>query len=112
MTTRILAVPPLYLKLAGPPPALGSGSEGGELWVSGPLRLSVITSVDDGFLHISIAHPERYPTWDEILTVWRWYAGPDVEGVMVLARAGDYVNFHKNCFHVWQSKCGEEGSDR
>jgi hypothetical protein len=101
--------PPLYLRYAGVPPLVMPGSEDAELWVSGLLRLSVITSRDGGSLHLSIAHPERYPTWDEIVTAWRWYAGPDVEGVMVVPRESEHVNLHSNCFHVWQSACGREG---
>ncbi len=111
MSTRILTKPPLNLEFAGPPPVIGPDSTDAELWISRLRRLSVITSVDQGFLHVSIAHPERYPEWDEIFKVWRWYAGPYVEGVIVLAREADYVNLHKNCFHVWQSRCGREGGD-
>lgn len=72
-------------------------------------RISVIASIDDGSLHVSIAHSQRYPTWDEILTVRAWAFPDDTEVVMVLARKEDYVNVHNNCFHLWQSACGREG---
>lgn len=71
--------------------------------------MTVIASVDGGSLHVSISHNSRYPTWDEILAVRAWAFPSDMEVVMVLARADDYVNLHPNCFHLWQSACGREG---
>lgn len=70
---------------------------------------SAIASVDQGSLHVSIAHNIRYPTWDEILAVRAWGFPEDMEVVMVLARKGEYVNVHQNCFHLWESACGREG---
>lgn len=81
---------------------------GGRWWKSGPTQLVTHLSTDDGKLHMSVSHPDRYPTWDEIITIWRWLAGTEVEGVIVLPRGQDYVNFHNNCFHVWESACGRE----
>ena len=72
-------------------------------------HISVIASVDGGSLHLSIAHSQRYPTWDEILAVRAWAFDEDTEVVMVLARKGEYVNVHSNCFHLWESACGREG---
>jgi hypothetical protein len=71
--------------------------------------MSAIVSVDDGKHHISISLPQRQPTWDELLAVWRWYAGDDVEGVIVVPRKADHVNLAENCLHVWESACGREG---
>lgn len=70
---------------------------------------SLIASVDGGALHVSIAHNIRYPSWDEILLVRKWGFPEDMEVVMVLARKGEYVNVHVNCFHLWESACGREG---
>lgn len=85
---------------------------GGRLWIAQLGKhnmLSIIASVDGGSGHVSIAHNSRYPTWDEILAVRAWAFPDDVEVVMVLARASDYVNVHQNCFHLWESACGREG---
>lgn len=82
---------------------------GGELWLSHAKRLSVIVSLDGGDLHASIAHPDRYPTWAEIVRVRNWIFPAEMEVVMVLARRSEYVNLHPNCFHLWQSRCGREG---
>ncbi len=100
---------PAPLGLAEAPPTLPDS----RLWIghSGKHnRISVIASVDAGDLHVSIAHSQRYPTWDEILAVRAWAFPDDTEVVMVLARKGEYVNIHNNCFHLWESRCGREGS--
>ena len=70
---------------------------------------ALIASIDSGAVHVSIAHSQRYPTWDEILAVRAWAFPPETEVVMVLARASEYVNLHNNCFHLWESACGREG---
>ena len=59
----------------------------------------------EGHWHISISHPYRYPTWDEIYTAWYDLvpgAGKHFNGAIFLPRKTEYVNIHKNCFHVHQ----------
>lgn len=73
-------------------------------------RITVLATDDDGRLHVSISHPSRYPTWDEIVEVRAWAFEPEVEVVMVLARESEYVNDHPFAFHLLESKCGEEGA--
>lgn len=100
------------------PPPLGLREQwpcsvpGGRLWIAQfgkRNHFSLIASVDSGALHVSIAHSNRYPTWDEILEVRAWAFPKETEVVMVLARASEYVNVHPNCFHLWESACGREG---
>ena len=60
---------------------------------------------DSGFSsqckHISISHPSRYPTWDEIKEARNRFMPRDRDGFMVLPKKGEYVNIHQNCFHIW-----------
>jgi hypothetical protein len=64
--------------------------------------LLVKTSTDGGRRHLSISHPRRYPTWDEIRDA-RYDLMPDVPCMaMILPPKGDYVNYHPNCFHLWE----------
>lgn len=50
--------------------------------------------------HLSISHPMRYPKWDEI-TDARYTLVPDhVTMAMILPPRAEYVNIHKNCFHL------------
>jgi hypothetical protein len=57
-----------------------------------------------GEYHLSISHPTRYPTWDEIAEA-RYKLIPDecTMGLLLPAR-GRYVNIHHNCFHLYQVK--------
>lgn len=52
--------------------------------------------------HISIAHPDRYPTWDEIADVRYKLIPDDVTMAMLLPPPGEYVNLHEHCFHLWE----------
>ena len=57
--------------------------------------------------HLSIAHPRRYPTWDEIAAV-RYALLPDEIWVaMYLPPRSEYVNVHRNCFQLYE--CPEPG---
>lgn len=50
--------------------------------------------------HISIAHKERYPTWDEIAEARYLLAPDEITMVMLLPPKGEYVNKHNHCFHL------------
>lgn len=55
--------------------------------------------------HVSVSHPSRYPTWEEIKEVKYHFFKDDEDAIMVLPRKSDnmlYVNIHPNCFHLWQ----------
>lgn len=50
--------------------------------------------------HMSISHPERYPTWDEVANA-RYKLLPDnMEFGMMLPPPGAYINIHNFCFHL------------
>ena len=67
-------------------------------------RCGVILGREVGRWHISISHPNRYPTWDEIRYI-RYALVPDEAFMgMLLPRKKDYVNLHENCFHLWEIK--------
>jgi len=51
--------------------------------------------------HASIAHPWRYPTWEEIVQVRDQFFGPDTECVMFIPSRKEHVNLHPNAFHLW-----------
>lgn len=80
---------------------------GGDWYVCG--QISAHVSKDNGCWHLSVSHPNRYPTWDEIYTAW-YDLVPDasqIEGAIILPRKSEYVNLHPNCFHVWQLRDAE-----
>ena len=52
--------------------------------------------------HMSISHPDRYPTWDEVAKAW-YELIPDAEtrtGAMILPPKEEYVNLHSFCFYL------------
>jgi len=52
--------------------------------------------------HVSISHPDRYPTWDEVADV-RYELVPDgVTMALLLPPRDEYVNVHATTMHLWQ----------
>jgi len=75
---------------------------GSKWYAAGAVRVCV--NKENHLWHISISCPHRYPTWDEIYTAW-YDLVPDaaqINGAIILPRKSEYVNVHKNCFHVHQ----------
>jgi len=73
------------------------------LWM-GECRI-ILTQKDEGFGSrwcLSISHPTRHPTWDEIKTARYRLLGPDLVMALPLPRAADYVNEHEHVFQLWQ----------
>lgn len=73
----------------------------------GPDNLRVLASLDDtgrwgALLHVSLSYPHRDPPWATIKAVRAAFFG-DVDVMMVLPRAADYVNVHAHAFHLWQT---------
>lgn len=62
----------------------------------------VLRSIDDGLYHLSIFHPNRYPTWDEIKEARERLLPLSKHFAMIFPRPQDYVNIHNNCFHLWE----------
>lgn len=67
---------------------------------------SCIVSIDQThhgrLLHLSVAHAKGFPTWEVIHALKDWFFPADVAAMMVLPEQEVYVNYHSNCFHVWQ----------
>jgi hypothetical protein len=75
--------------------------EAGELTVLQSLDTVPFQSLEVPLLHVSIAHPGRYPTWDEIHVIKEELFG-ERQAMMILPEKALYVNMHKNCFHLWE----------
>lgn len=52
--------------------------------------------------HLSISHPERYPTWDEVADARYELVPAEVTMAMLLPPPEQYLNEHPYCFHLWQ----------
>jgi hypothetical protein len=81
--------------------ALNPGSRGYQL---GQCSIFVTPPYKDEGWHLSISHPNRYPTWDEVAKA-RYELVPDeVHMVMHLPKMDEYVNIHESCFHLHELK--------
>jgi len=74
--------------------------------------LQVIESTDtlsDGrrYMHLSISHPDRYPTWEELIMTKEYFLEDEDEAVQILPRKSQYVNVHERCFHLWHCYDGD-----
>jgi hypothetical protein len=63
---------------------------------------SVIVTREGGKWHLSVAHHNRYPTWDEISQARYRLLPGDIWVAMYLPPKDDYVNVHKNCFQMYE----------
>jgi hypothetical protein len=69
-------------------------------------KLTVISSVcyeKDGklWLHVSLAHHKRMPSYDEIKLVKEHFIGKDKYAMLVFPPEDKFVNLHPFCLHLW-----------
>lgn len=61
--------------------------------------------------HLSVAHPERDPSWAELSDA-RYKLVPDSAWmVMILPPQAHYVNVHQHCFHLHEVPEAAEGDE-
>lgn len=83
---------------------------GCKIYVAGALKVLLADEETPEYritkrFHLSISHPFRYPKWDEIKDA-RYALLPDnINMGMFLPPSAEYVNIHKNCFHLHECKC-------
>lgn len=68
--------------------------------------MTVILSVareEDGrrWLHVSLARPERLPSWDDLRMIKDLFIGKDKLAVQVLPPTSNWVNEHPYCLHLF-----------
>lgn len=67
----------------------------------GKLSIIVGLSPQDGF-HVSISHPSRYPSWDEIVHIRYSLLPNGLTMALLLPPIAEYINLHPNCFQLNQ----------
>jgi hypothetical protein len=70
------------------------------------LNLLVLLSASEEFdgkrwIHLSVSHRSRLPSWKELRDVKDLFIGKDRLAIQVLPREKDYYNFHPNVLHLW-----------
>lgn len=78
----------------------------GELWQNDKRQMRVIASVtteQDGrkWLHLSMSHRNRVPTYDELTYMKRHWAGDDRKCIMVLPEKSEYININPYVLHLF-----------
>ncbi len=69
---------------------------------------SRIIGGDDGFRwHLSISHPQRYPTWDEMKDARYRLLPDDCYMIQILPPKAQYLNVHERCFHLIELRDGD-----
>ncbi len=80
----------------------------GAVAYKGQHGIQVIESTDNtpkwgNLKHVSISKIDKYPSWDEILSVKLELFGDRKDAVMIIPKRENYVNIHNNCFHLWEA---------
>ena len=71
-----------------------------QAYALGECSICVGTDPGSGLQHLSIAHPKRLPTWDEVKEARYRLMAPDAVVAMILPPEADYINIHSHCFHL------------
>jgi hypothetical protein len=80
------------------------GPDGRRFWHHASATSVIATRADhDGqeWLHASIAHPDRMPTWDELKALKVALVGAARFAYLVFPPAWQYVNQHPYALHLW-----------
>lgn len=84
----------------------GSNHKAATVWRHRLVKMSVLRSeavMRDGstFVHVSVARPDRLPSWEELKKVKDEFIGEHAPAYHVLPAKADYVNIHNHCLHLW-----------
>lgn len=77
-------------------PVCFAGSKGIKVMVS-----VMIEEDEEAWMHVSMSHRDRLPTYDEMKTVKRIFIGNDKDAIQLFPKAGNHVNAHPYCLHLW-----------
>lgn len=96
---------PINHPLATPPGwrLLQRSTDGYQWRLPGGRMVIASTSWEGGqrWVHLSMSHPSRLPTWPELVEMRNLLLGDDVEAYQVLPPANRYVNLHNRVLHLW-----------
>lgn len=65
------------------------------------LRSLSTTKHGEQFIHVSVALPNRLPSWDDLGKIKNEFLGHGVNALQVLASDDTHVNLHFFCLHLW-----------
>jgi hypothetical protein len=53
------------------------------------------------WIHLSLAHKDRMPTWTELVDIKEIFIGRDDTSIQVIPPRKQYVNIHPFCLHLF-----------
>jgi hypothetical protein len=65
-------------------------------------RLNAIASDGAGWEHVSVSHPARCPTWEEMCYVKALFWEPEDVVIQYHPAEAEHVNIHPYCLHLWR----------
>ncbi len=79
----------------------------GGAWQHRVAPLQVIATIElapdrSRWLHVSVIHRERIPTYGELAKVKREFIGDGRGAIMVFPPQSEHVNIHPNCLHLYR----------
>jgi len=84
---------------------MGDGWGDATSWHNHKKGLAVLGGVEeiDGekWLHVSISHQKRMPTYDEMVYLKRHWFGNEATALEIHPPRSEHVNLHKFCRHLW-----------
>ena len=106
MTSAKEIIVPLTGKKPPPGWRLNTPGVDGGMWDNRKKQLRVIASVNtelDGkrWLHMSMSHPKRVPTYEELVYLKRHWAGEQLKCILVFPPSDEHVNIHPFCLHLF-----------
>lgn len=76
-------------------------------WETSSGRIRVVASDGGGWEHVSVSLERRTPTWEEMCKVKDIFWDPEDCVMQLHPPKSEYVNFAKNCLHLWRPVAGE-----
>lgn len=73
-------------------------------------KFLVIVTIDQGLWHLSISHPTRDLTYDEIKKARYRFVPDNVTMAMIFPPKDQFLNYHEHCFQLWEI-AGEESDE-
>lgn len=64
--------------------------------------LSVVASSGYGWEHVSVSHPKKTPTWDEMEFIKRMFFKPEETVMQLHVSVKNHINIHPYCLHLWR----------
>ena len=81
------------------------------MWRKEKAKMTVMASVareqdDRVWIHLSMSHDNRMPTYEELYYLKRHWGGDDYKCIMVLPSRDEHVSLHQYCMHLF--RCVDE----